>query len=69
MDNSTNLSLFQGLSTYIDKKEILSAIVNQLEKDTGLDYTQVEIDAENPHFFELRSCFEKFKTNQCTTIL
>ena len=53
MDNSKNLSLFQGLSNYLDKKEILSSIIIQLEKDTGLDYTQTEIDAENPHFLEM----------------
>lgn len=53
MDDSKNLSLFQGLSNYIDKKEILSSIITQLEKDTGLDYTKTEIDAENPHFLEM----------------
>ena len=53
MEDSKNLSIFQGLSNYIDKKEILTSIIAQLEKDTGLDYTQVEIDAENPHFLQI----------------
>ncbi len=53
MEDSKNLSIFQGLSNYIDKKEILTSIISQLEKDTGLDYTQIEIDAENPHFLQM----------------
>ncbi len=53
MEDSKNLSIFQGLSNYIDKKEILTSIISQLEKDTGLDYTQIEIDSENPHFLQM----------------
>ena len=53
MEDSKNLSIFQGLSNYIDKKEILTSIISQLEKDTGLDYTQIEIDAENLHFLQM----------------
>ncbi len=52
MDDSKNLNLFQGLSHYHDKQEILTALIVQLEKDTGLDYTQTAVDAENPIFLE-----------------
>ncbi len=52
MDDSKNISLFQGLSHYHDRQEILTAIVFQLEKDTGLNYTTTSVDAENPLFLE-----------------
>lgn len=52
MDDSINLNLFQGLSPYHNKQEILAAIIIQLEKDTGLDYTQTPINADNPIFLE-----------------
>jgi len=50
--NKQNLTIFQGLSQYPDKHEILIAIILQLEKDTGLDYTQVPIDADSPIFLD-----------------
>jgi len=46
------LNLFQGIAQYHDKLEILKAIILQLEKDTGLDYTQTPIDPDNPEFLE-----------------
>ncbi|MFM9944409.1 MAG: hypothetical protein ACKVQB_04180 [Bacteroidia bacterium] len=52
MKTSNNLEIFQGLSKYQDKQEILAAIIIQLEKDTGLDYTQIPVDAENRIFLE-----------------
>jgi hypothetical protein len=54
--SNQNLTIFQGLSQYPDKLEILTAIITQLEKDTGLDYTQTPIDADSPEFLNaLRS--------------
>ena len=41
MEN-TELSLLNNLQEYADKKELLQALLHQLDKDTGLDYT--------PHF-------------------
>ena len=52
MDTSKDLELFQGLAEYQDKQELLSAIIIQLEKDAGIDYTGTPADAENPVFLE-----------------
>ena len=42
--------LFSGLDRYHDKPEILKAILVQLEKDTGLDYTSAPADPGSPEF-------------------
>jgi hypothetical protein len=53
LDHTIKSTLFNELSSYIDKEEILVAIITQLEKDTGLDYTQVKVDLDNPYFLDL----------------
>lgn len=47
-----SINIFGGLEKYHDRQEILEAIIAQLEKDTGLDYTQTPIDANDPVFLE-----------------
>lgn len=51
--DSNPIHIFQGLQDNRDKKEILEAIITQMDKDTGLDYTQTPIDPNNPEFLEM----------------
>ena len=47
-----DLNLFNGIEKYDDRQEMLKSIILQLEKDTGLDYTEVKSDADDPVFLE-----------------
>ena len=44
--------LFHGIEKYDNKKDILKEILIQLEKDTGLDYTEILISYDEPGFLE-----------------
>ena len=55
------LTRFGNLEQYGDKQEILAAILQQLEKDTGFDYTGTPVQADNPLFMEnLREDLSRF---------
>ncbi|MCB9251935.1 MAG: hypothetical protein H6605_05670 [Flavobacteriales bacterium] len=44
------LQVLSGLDKLDNKQQILEALLVQLEKDTGLDYTKVVANAKDPEF-------------------
>ncbi|MCC6720718.1 MAG: hypothetical protein IT243_00835 [Bacteroidia bacterium] len=57
MENFDSLSLSNNLTNNIDKQKILEAIIIQLEKDTGFDFTK-EIIPDNLNLFIEKLHFE-----------
>ena len=64
MKNQNNPALLNDLSKYIDKEKILEALIVQLEKDTGLDYTKVTIPEDINSFIEKLKEDLKFYLNK-----